>query len=495
MTRPGIPERVPTRLRPDPSRVIIKVFVPGDFVPEHDSRAAGVIRRILALDEQTVVATLAETMARFGGRHRDLEQTFAGHFDSVCHRLALDATPSAERRLLIGAYFTHEYSTEAAALCNPSMVAHPDQDGLAADQTRFVMSVRSVGEGHISSIGFRTGVFGPGRRLSVDVPGTPLTTGRPHPVPHSRSLFEGKLAESGGDDEISAYVVRHLPERFTAAQLEGQLATVHPDLIAGRATHRTAERARWIVACNRGVEFPHDMPISSRVLWPGGPSECNGMEDARFVSFVDDSGGAGYYATYTAFDGTDVAPQLLHTKDFRTFQISQLTGPAACGKGMALFPRRVGGRYLALSRGDGESTALTSSTDLIRWDTPRRLHSPRRSWELVQVGNCGSPVETSRGWLVLTHGVGPMRTYSIGAMLLDLNDPARVVGSLDEPLLAPDDSERDGYVPNVVYTCGGMRHQDTLVIPYGVGDTAIAFATVDIPGLLDRIVTGTPAEA
>ncbi|WP_394619987.1 glycoside hydrolase family 130 protein [Lentzea sp. JNUCC 0626] len=480
--------RDPLRLRPDPRRVITKLFVPGEEVPEHESRAAGVIRRVMALDEDTVLAALERTVRLFAGRHRDVRVTFADNFASVSHRLAADADLSESRRLLIGAYFTHEYAVEGAALCNPSVVAHPDQAGTAPGELRFVLSVRGIGEGHVSSVGFRTGLAGPGAALTVDPQPSIISTGARTEAVYEKSLFLGTLAERGHDDEVSAVLTRWLPSRFTGAELDELLAGLHPKLVARQAAHRTIELIRWIAACNYTTEFPDDSVVSGRVLWPSGPSERHGMEDARFVRFTDDDGEQTYYATYTAYDGVDVAPQLLQTNDFRTFRVTQTTGSAARNKGMALFPRRIGGRFVALSRGDGESTAVTTSGDIRTWDEARPVARPARDWELVQVGNCGSPIETPEGWLVLTHGVGPMRLYSMGAMLLDLDEPHRVLASLPEPLLTPSSAERDGYVPNVVYSCGGLLHDDTLVIPYGASDATIGLATAPIGDLLAAMV-------
>jgi predicted GH43/DUF377 family glycosyl hydrolase len=479
--------RSPVRIVPDPSRVIAKLFVPGEEVPENESRTATVVNRVLALDDAQVDAALARTLESFDGRHRDLRGIFANHFETISHRIPRGLTISKRHQLLIGSYFTHEFSIEGAALCNPSMVAHPDQSGLQDDQTRFVMSARAIGEGHLSCIELRTGVVGPGGRIVVD-PLVPFTSlGHARAPQYELRLFEAVLSANGDDDEVVAFLHRHLPARFSAADLDLTLRNLPGQLAPRQGTHRTIERIQWIAASTYDVEFPAGTQLSERVLWPTAPTERRGMEDARFVRFTDDDGASSYYATYTAFDGSTVIPQRLHTEDFRTFNITQLTGPAAANKGMALFPRKIGGKYTALSRWDRESTSLTTSTDNQTWSTARTIQLPARSWELTQIGNCGSPIETDAGWLVLTHGVGPMRTYSIGAILLDLEHPERVIAGLEEPLIAPDAQERDGYVPNVVYSCGAMRHRDTLVIPYGTSDTAICFATVPIPALLDQM--------
>jgi predicted GH43/DUF377 family glycosyl hydrolase len=481
-------KRLPVRVCPDPSRVITKLFVPGEEVPESQSRATVVIERILGLTDAEVSSLLADTMAKFDSRHRDLAETFDRHFAVVGHRLPTTAAVSAQRKLLIGAYFTHEYAVEAAALFNPSLVAHPDQRGVEAGGLRVLMSVRAVGEGHLSSIGFRTGLLGPGSELRLDDPGRFLTTGRAHSAGHDRSLLSGKLAESDHDNEVAHAVLNLLPPQFDTTDLDRAIGAIPDHLQARGNSHETVQHVRWLVASAYELEFAPDTAIRERLLWPSGPAESHGMEDARFVLFRDDDGTPTYYATYTAFDGTRVTPHLLQTNDFTTFHITQMTGPSARNKGMALFPRRIGGRYLALSRWDRESIAVAASDDLQAWGVPHQVAPPTRGWELVQIGNCGSPIETPEGWLVLTHGVGPMRTYAIGAMLLDLDDPRRVTGTLTAPLLTPTDGERDGYVPNVVYSCGALLHRQTLILPYGISDSAIGFAAVSLPGLLDAML-------
>ena len=487
ITEPALATRSAVRISPQPSRVIAKLFVPGEEVPENESRTAAVIARVLSLDEHQVDEVLTRTLESFGGRHHDLRGILASHFETISHRIPHGEEVSERHQLLIGAYFTHEYSIEGAALCNPSMVAHPDQEGLADDQTRFVLSARAIGEGHLSCIELRTGVVGPGTRIEVD-PITPVTSlGRVRPADYDRRLFESLLAAHADDDEVAAFLHRHLPARFSAGDLEHTLRNLPYALTPRQGTHRTIELIQWIAASTYDLEFPPDTRLSERVLWPTGPTERRGMEDARFVRFTDDDGEASYYATYTAFDGATVVPQRLQTEDFRVFHTTQFGGPAAANKGMALFPRKVGGRYVALSRWDRENTSITTSPDNQTWTAAHTIQTPARSWELTQIGNCGSPIETEQGWLVLTHGVGPMRTYSIGAILLDLEHPQRLIASLEDPLISPNAEERDGYVPNVVYSCGAMRHRDTLVIPYGISDNEIGFATVPIPALLARM--------
>jgi len=482
--------RLPLRLRPDPRRVVARLFLPGqEMLSNGESRAAGVIERILALSDEEVARAIDEVVTGFDGRHRRIHSTLEDHFDVVAHRLGGGVPPSPERRLLIGAFFTSEYSVEAAALCNPSIVLAPDQDGMPPGQVRFVMSLRGIGEGHISSIEFRTGVVGANGEVHLDDPGPFLVPGHPVAPVYERELFRGKLRELGHGSESSSFVLDSLPHRFTPAQLDQALANLEAQIVTRSSVRETIGDFRRIAFSNYDTEFPADSTIAERVLLPMGPTESHGMEDARFVRFMDNDGTVTYYATYTAFDGVHVAPQLLQTDDFRHFRVTQLIGSAAKNKGLALFPRRIGGHYAALSRWDRERNSLAFSADCRSWAPATTIQSPERAWELLQLGNCGSPIETPEGWLVLTHGVGPMRVYSIGAILLDLDDPARVLGQLSDPLMVPDDSERNGYVPNVVYSCGALLHGDSLVIPYGISDAAAGIAVVDVNDLLDRLLS------
>ena len=455
------------RLHRDPSRVIAKLFVPG-------AQPSDIVQRVLALSDEDVETSYAHIFEHFGSRHRDLEETFRENYRTIAHPVGDGADVSGKRRLLIGAHFTHEYAIEGAALTNPSMVAHPDQSGLQPGELRFLMSARAIGEGHLSCVEFRTGVVGSGGDLRVDPPSPYASIGSVRATRYERSALEAVLAGSGDDGEVPAHLLSDLPEYFTDAELEACLGTVDP-------------RIDKFLACQYRVEFGPDADVSEHVLWPRSPTERRGIEDARFVRCVDPDGSVMYRGTYTAYSGTGSATQLLETTDFQTFRMSQLFGPAVGDKGLALFPRRVEGRHVALSRWDRKSNAIATSDDGRVWQRSRSLETTPRTWELTQVGNCGSPIETEAGWLALTHGVGPMRTYALGAILLDLKDPTRVIGALRDPLLIAAPDERDGYVPNVVYSCGGLLHDDLLVIPYGFGDMGIEFATVSMSGLLDRL--------
>ncbi len=476
------------RLRPDPRRVVARLFIPGqESLIDGESRAGSVIERILALDDDEAAGALDEVTELFADRYEDLEAILMRHYDLVMHRVAHPAALSPARRLLVGAYFTQEYAIEAAAVCNPSIVPHPDQTGVDPGATRFVMSLRAIGEGHRSSIEFRTGVVDADGGISLDDPGPHLVTGRPGTSRYRRDVFHRALRTIDDDGLSAEFVLGSLPELFTDAELEPALMALWEQLVTRRDAMQTIERIRWIAASNYEVDFPATSSIAQRVLSPTAPAESHGMEDARFVRFTDDDATVTYFATYTAYDGTQVAPQLLTTTDFRTFASSLLIGRAASNKGMALFPRKVGGRYAALSRWDRETNALVTSDDLNIWEDPVSLEQPREAWNLVQLGNCGSPIETEAGWLVLTHGVGPMRRYAMGADLLALDDPTRVLGTLTEPLLVPARTERDGYVPNVVYSCGAMLHHGNLVLPYGMADANIGVATVPLDQILDRL--------
>lgn len=492
MTEDALVRRAPWRLRPDPGRVITRLFVPGHALAgEHEGRVSAVVLRILALDDDDVTASLSAVTARFALRHLDLDATFRHHADRLANRLAPGIVLSDERRRLLGATFTHEVAVEAAAVCNPSMVAVPDQAGTPAGSLRIVMSSRLIGEGHLSSIGLRGGVVDPTGHVTLD-------GSSPHTV--AGAVGDGLLDAASvrrstppEDVEATSWVLDRLPGTFGGADLEARLAELDTQRDTRRNAEGTVRRLRDLAARSYRASFPPRVELGSRVLVPATNDESKGVEDARFVRFVDDDGSATYHATYTAFDGLNIRQQLLSTQDFTTFESSPLLGAAASNKGLALFPRRVGGRLAALSRHDGATNGIAFTDDVRHWPTVAPLAVPTEPWATVQTGNCGSPIETDSGWLVLTHGVGPMRVYSIGAVLLDLEDPGRVIGRLGEPLLTPQPDEQDGYVPNVVYTCGALRHGSTLVIPFGIGDANIGFATADIDAVVAAMIDPGPA--
>lgn len=489
---PTLVRRAPLVLRADPRRVITQPFTPGkELLADGDSRADVIVNRVMKMSDEDVSDALATTLTLFGDRHRNLPAILAEHF-----WLAGDAAPSAdelspERRDLIGAYFTKELSVEAAALFNPSAVLHPDQRSVADGAVRVLLGVRAVGEGHVSSLEFRSGVFPSDGDVRIDTPHPRLTPGRVTRRPLSRELLRRFLVERGSISTADGLLSR-LPDVLSEADLDAALAAAVGDGDGSGAGQEAIAALRVKLSASYRVEFAPDIPLSERVLYPASVDESHGIEDARLTRFTDDDGTVSYFATYTAFDGFRIAPHLARTEDFLTFDVTPLFGPAAKDKGMAMFPRRVGGHYMALTRWDQESIGVAGSRNALEWDEPVTLQSPREAWTAVQIGNCGPPIETAEGWLLLTHGVGPMRTYGIGAMLLDLEDPTRVLGSLPDPILTPEGPEREGYVPNVVYSCGGLVHDDTLLIPYGCSDSCIRFAYVDLPQLLERLRASGP---
>ena len=479
--------RSPIVLRSDSRRVIARPFLPGHELPsEGISRAEAVVRRLVSMPEADVEKTLAATLSAHSGRHADLPASFREHFQLVAHRLPSGVGISSDRADLIGAYLTHEYAIEAAALFNPSIAAHPDQDGLAPGDLRFVMTARAIGEGHVSSLEFRSGVLSADDVVQLDEAGTRLTTGRMTQSTTSTEFLREALDEDG--DAVTAQsVLGRLPEHFTPRELEDVLASSELDSPRRRGPGGLLERIRSRAASSYELTFASTSDLSERVVFPTTEAESHGIEDARLVRFVDEDDSVRYYATYTAYDGSGIAPHLLSTTDFETFSMRPQLGPAAKNKGMALFPRRIAGRFWSLSRWDRESISVTTSADALRWGQPVTVMRPTQPWELIQLGPCSSPLETSQGWVVITHGVGPMRTYSLGAALLDLEDPTIVLGTLTEPLMTAGPDERDGYVPNVLYSCGGLIHGEAIVLPYGCSDSSIRFAFIDLAGLLGQL--------
>jgi predicted GH43/DUF377 family glycosyl hydrolase len=417
-------------LRPDPARVIVRPFKPAteprDLNPTDKTRANHIVERVLALDSEAAAGQLADVLENFLGRHRNLLETFEARADEMEGALAAHGTFSRIQRQLIGAYFLNEYSFEASALFNPSIVPHPDQSGAPKDGLRFILSLRAVGEGHVSSLTFRAGTIAADGSVAVD------PTARLASSPRIGYRRPGPI----GDDVE--------------------------------------------------VIFEPDEDISERIIFPVTESQSHGIEDARFVEF-NDGGRKTYYATYTAYSGAAIRSELIETRDFLSFRMSPLHGTAARNKGMALFPRRINGKYAMIARQDNENLYLIYSSDLSKWEGGQAILKPQFPWEFVQIGNCGSPIELDEGWLLLTHGVGPVRKYSIGAALLDKDDPSKVLARSREPLLRPEPSEREGYVPNVVYTCGAMRHNDQIILPYAVSDTFSNFATIRISALMQAM--------
>ncbi len=475
-------QRLPIILEPNQSRVLLRPFNPGGT-----ERTSRIVARIMSLTEERVGLLLEEVCVEFSGRHQDLRNLFLERYEQVRKMLSADEGLSEQRRLLIGSYFLAEYSLESAALFNPSIVPHPDQSGVPAGALRFILSLRATGEGHISSITFRTGIIHADQQVEVCAPTGFLSEPRQIPNPlYEKGLFTRKLFELGLTGEFTRRVMHKLGESFALEDLRASLRDEQFRLPDGMAQEdQEAAQGIWMLArSNHQVQFQPEQNLSERILFPATPSQRNGIEDARFVCFENDDGSCIYYATFTAFDGKLVVPELVETSDFLLFRFITLNGPAAQNKGMALFPRKINGMYAMLSRQDNENIYLMFSDNVHFWNERQVLLEPAFAWEMVQIGNCGSPIETDAGWLVLSHGVGPMREYCIGAFLLDRDDPSKVIGRLREPLLKPNKDEREGYVPNVVYTCGALVHRGELIIPYGLADHATGFATVPLNEVL-----------
>jgi predicted GH43/DUF377 family glycosyl hydrolase len=479
-------------LRPDPKRVLLRPFMASVVVKptghaEPSRRLLDILARVLMLDDATVEATLESVLHEFHDRHADIRAIFHDRFTKMAPLLPIDNNLSESRKLLIGSYFTNEYSLESSALFNPSMVAAPDQSGLAPGELRFILSLRATGEGHISSITFRAGVADPEGNVRLDPVSRFVHSPRPEPAArYALPLFCRKLHEMGLDHEATKWATSELPQSFTMQELVSRVARLRREDVSSDVM-RAGEQALHLAEANYTVRFKDGLCMSEKVLFPFSPLESNGIEDARFVRFVEDNGEVIYYATYTAYNGSTVFPQVVETRDFAEFRVSTLNGPAVTNKGLALFPRRIKGLYAMLGRQDGENIHLMFSEHPYFWHESRVILRPSQPWEFTQLGNCGSPIETEAGWLVLTHGVGPMRKYCIGAALLDRDDPSRVIGHLKEPLLRPAPDEREGYVPNVVYSCGALLHNGVLILPYAVSDTATRFASVKLNELLDAL--------
>jgi predicted GH43/DUF377 family glycosyl hydrolase len=468
-------------LLPDRRRVLIRPFKVAS-----QERAVKICARVLVLPEAEAARLLAEVLAEFDDRHHKIRDFLQRRFEEARQWLPTDRKLTQEQELLIGAYFSHEYSFEAAALFNPSIVPHPDQSDLPPGALRMVMSLRATGEGHISSITFRTGVVDAQGGIKINEPTRHnLEPGQAPNASYEKPLFERKLRELGLTGDFGRQALQDLGERFTLAELRRNVKQAAKQLKPGDlAGNDEIDKILMLAESNYEVQFDADSRLSERVLFPATPSQSNGIEDARFVAFRNEDGSTMYYATYTAYDGRMILPQFIETPDFLHFRFVTLNGPAVQNKGMALFPRKVNGKYAMLGRQDYENLYLMYSDHLHFWHTTQLLLKPAFPWEYIQMGNCGSPIETEAGWLVISHGVGPMRKYCIGAFLLDRDDPGKVIGRLREPLIKPDAEEREGYVPNVVYSCGSLVHAGRLVIPFAMSDYATTFATVPVAEVL-----------
>lgn len=488
---PGTPtvQRTDIQFRPDSTRVLLR-----PFIPPVETRIKNIIGRVMSFSDAEVDEHLLGVMQEFSGRHTGTENIFEANYRRIQRHQFTDREPERKRRLLIGAFFTSEYALECAALFNPSAVPHPDQGNLPEGALRFVMSLRATGEGHISSIEFREGVLGADGSIHIEP--TNRFVSAPDLVTdpsYERALFERKLEEMGFHGGVTSEILNPLPDEFGLHQLNNSIANYrrrppHVRTVAVHEESRALDNISWLARSNYEVEFHETVPLSERIIFPVSDNESNGIEDARFVMFTDDDGEVTYYATYTAYNGRVILPQILETKDFRRFKINTLNGRAVQNKGMALFPRRIDGRYAMISRQDNENLFIMYSDNAHFWEETQPLLRPTYPWEYVQLGNCGSPIETEAGWLLLTHGVGAMRKYCIGAILLKLDDPGQVIGRLRVPLLSPNQNEREGYVPNVVYTCGALVHQGKLMMPYAMSDSASSIAFVSMDELLNCLL-------
>jgi len=474
--------RTEIRLYPDQSRVVLRPLKFGS-----DEEYLKIVRRVMGLDEKEVRRTLERVLLEFSSRHRRFIDRLLERYRHLKRFLPAGSKISEPRKLLIGSYFIFEYSAESAALFNPSIIPHPDQSGLARRCLRFLVSLRSTGEGHISSITFRSGVIDAHNSISMDPPSRFLTepTLVENPTYH-RELFWRKLSEMGLVNKWSDRVKSRLGEIFTLGELKESLNKTLKETGAGKNVEEdTTSSGLWLLAkSNYEIQFAPEDELSERIILPVIPIQSNGIEDVRLVVHEDEKGRAVYYATYTAYDGRNVLPQLFTTEDFRHFKFTTLNGPGVQNKGMALFPRKIKNRFAMLSRQDGENIYLMYSDNVHFWNEAKPVLMPRYPWEFVKMGNCGSPIETKEGWLVLSHGVGPMRKYCLGAFLLDRDDPSKVIGRLEQPLMCPEGIEREGYVPNVLYTCGALLRGDNLILPYGLSDRITSFATVSLKDII-----------
>jgi predicted GH43/DUF377 family glycosyl hydrolase len=475
--------RLPIQLLPDPRRVITRLFVPGE-----ENRVRAIISRILAIPEENVGSLLASVTDNYRSLHPNIDGVFLKHFDIVKHHISNAADASDDRRLLIGACFTMEYAIESAALFNPSMVPAIDQSHVPPGAVRFAMSLRATGEGHVSSIVFRRGIVNADGMVSVDPPGRySRTLTASVPDVFEKRDFIRELHSLAAWTEDTEATMTLLGDRFTRKQLSDAIDSVRAK---GTVSGRLEESVDVLLSLTQtGYELnvPADTDLSEVVIFPFSDNERHGVEDMRLVRFVEDDGSAQYYGTYTAFNGFRIFPQLLSYRPGDSIEVHMLSGKCAKNKGMALFPRKLGGKYAMVARLDNENLYYMESNNVLVWDEAEVLQRPLFPWEVIQIGNCGSPLETDAGWLLLTHGVGPMRQYCIGATLLDLDDPRRVIGQTREPLLVPEGKERVGYVPNVVYSCGGMIHEGTLVLPYAMSDVATSIALINVDELLGTL--------
>lgn len=480
--------RKPIIFSPDPKRIVARFRSPGSKLRQKE-----LIKEILKMPEDQVRDLLGVTLKNFSRRHRNITTVFKKHFAMIdLKRIGYDPIKfTSNQILLIGAYFTMEYSIEAAAFFNPSIVEDPNQIHLKPGNKRVILSFRATGEGHISSIVFRSGVLDKNLDIHFSEPSSFVDF--PEQIQRhvfSKEAFFQKLDEMNINHNIASLVMDKLGDKFIYGELQASIANCMSNKRITREKKKVIQTISWLAESHYEITFSMDTSLSERVIFPTSYKERNGIEDARFVRFVDDNGQVTYYATYTAFDGEDILPKLLETKDFYHFKITPLNGKYAINKGLALFPRKIKGKYAMISRVDGENHYIMYSDNIRLWQQREKFQEPKYSWELVQIGSGGSPIELPEGWLLITHGVGPMRTYCLSAVLLDRDNPKKIIGRLKEPLIYPNQKEREGYVPNVVYSCGSMIHNGHLVIPYAMSDYASTYATIPLDELVAELKSG-----
>ena len=472
---------------PDPSRVIAR------FHYANDERSKSIIRKVLDIPDDEAKIALSQVLRGYSKRHRSISKIFENHFNRLSHVLGeMNINPEDiedHLKVLIGSYFTKEYSIESAAFFNPSIIEAPDQSELHVGEKRVILSFRATGEGHISSIVFRSGILDKNSDLLIEPVGKMLDEAeniKRHI--YDKTAFVTELNElQDNNKKISSIVFSKLGENFTYGELARSVKETKQELELSTSKEKQVNQILWLASSHYEIKFSLDTAISERVIFPVSANERNGIEDARFVKFINDNGEATYYATYTAYDGLSILPKLIETKDFYHFNIKPINGEIGRNKGMALFPRKINGKYAMLCRIDGVNNYIAFSDDINIWHEAKLIQEPKYPWEFVQIGNCGSPIETSEGWLVLTHAVGPMREYVLGASLFDIDNPEKEIGRLKTPLMTPNEKERDGYVPNVIYTCGAIVHNGMLGIPYAMSDYASAFASVNLEELLKEL--------
>ena len=476
------------KFSPDPSRVIAR------FLYTSNERSADIISKVLAMPESEVNIVLNQVLRDYSRRHRNISKIFEKHFNKLIHLLKSmninHEDIDLSRKVLIGSYFTMEYSIESAAFFNPSIVEHPDQSELTSGKKRVIISFRATGEGHISSIVFRLGVVDNNNNLIIEPVGKMLDEAE-HIKRHiyNKSSFMKKLDEMQCfDNKVSpSFVLEKLGDNFTYGELKRAIEETRKTYQLSTTKLLILNQMMWLASSHYEIEFSLDTAISERVIFPISETEKNGIEDARFVEFTGDNGEVTYYATYTAYDGMAILPKLLETKDFYHFKISPIHGEIAQNKGMALFPKKINGKYAMLCRIDGVNNYIAFSDNINIWREAKRVQEPKYPWEFIQIGNCGSPIETEEGWLVITHAVGQMREYVLSASLYELDNPEKEIGRLKTPLLVPNEDEREGYVPNVVYSCGSIIHNNDLILPYAASDYASTYATVNLKELLNEL--------